>query len=75
MDSRPAAPLAMQIARQGANGFTFLDLFHIDLNGNISNPAGAGIPTTRNGVATSVPIYTGTNTPVSPPVGAIWIKA
>ena len=75
MDSRPAAPLAMQIARQAVNGFTFLDVFHVDLNGNILNPAGAGIPTTRNGVATSVPIYTGTNTPVSPPVGAIWIKA
>lgn len=79
MDSRPAAPLAMQIARQGVNGFSFLDIFHIDLNGNITIPFGAGLPTSRNGVGVvSVPIYTGYTggaNPTNPPTGSIRIDA
>jgi hypothetical protein len=47
----------------------------VDASGNYNGFAGVGIPTTRAGVATSVPIYTGTSTPSSPPTGSIWIKA
>jgi hypothetical protein len=47
----------------------------VDASGNYNGPASGGIPTTRNGTATSVPIYTGTTTPSSPPTGSIWIKA
>lgn len=47
----------------------------LTLSGNISGGVGSGLPTTRNGAATSVPIYTGTNTPSSPPTGSIWVKA
>lgn len=34
--------------------------------------AGGGIPMTRNGSPVSVPIYTGSTTPSSPPTGSIW---
>jgi hypothetical protein len=55
-------------------------------NANYANSAGSAgsatnatnannIGSIRNGSTTNVPIYTGTNTPSSPPTGAIWIKA
>jgi hypothetical protein len=55
-------------------------------NSNYANSAGSAgsatnatnasnIGSIRNGSATNVPIYTGTNTPSSPPTGSIWIKA
>lgn len=47
----------------------------VDQSGNYNGPIGGGIPTTRNGAALSVPIFTGTTTPVNPPTGSIWIKA
>lgn len=48
----------------------------VDNSGNFNGPSGGGIPTTRNGTATSVPIYTGTTTPTGTiPTGAIWIDA
>lgn len=47
----------------------------VDNSGNFNGPAGGGIPTTRNGTATSVPVYTGTSSPSSPPTGSVWIKA
>lgn len=58
-------------------GTTALDngLLFTDGAGNLTGPAGGGIPVTRNNVAGSVPIYTGTTTPSSPPTGSIWAKA
>ncbi len=47
----------------------------IDTAGNLIGTAGSGIPTTRNGAGTSVPIYTGANSPSNPPTGSIWVKA
>lgn len=47
----------------------------VDNSGNFNGPVGGGVPVTRAGVATSVPIYTSTTTPTSPPTGSIWIKA
>ena len=47
----------------------------VDNSGNYNGPAGGGVPTTRNGTATSVPIYTGTTTPSNPPTGSLWSKA
>lgn len=47
----------------------------VDSSGNYNGPAACGIPVTRNGTASSVPIYTGTTTPSSPPTGSIWIKS
>ncbi len=41
----------------------------------IGASAGIGIPMTRNGAAASVPIYTGTTTPVNPPTGSLWFNA
>src|SRR5258707_2414060 len=47
--------------------------FRIDIaTGNLIGNAGTGLPTTRNGAAVSAPIYTGANTPSSPPTGSIW---
>ncbi len=63
------------------NAITFYDAtsgngLSIDTSANILGLVGSGIPTTRNGAATSVPIYTGTTTtPSSPPTGSIWVKA
>ncbi|MGZ6321554.1 MAG: hypothetical protein ACXWQR_19900 [Ktedonobacterales bacterium] len=51
------------------------NILTVDASGNINNPAGAGIPTTRNGAALSVPIYTGATTPSNPPTGSIWASA
>lgn len=48
---------------------------YVDQSGNYNGPVGGGIPTTRNGSATSAPIFTGTSTPSSPPTGSIWVKA
>lgn len=45
------------------------------VTGNITGSTTTGIPTNRNAAATSVPIYTGTTTPTSPPTGSVWIKA
>jgi predicted outer membrane repeat protein len=56
-------------------GNTGGSLSWVDFSGNYNGQVATGIPTTRNGSATSVPIYTGTSTPSSPPTGAIWIKA
>lgn len=51
---------------------------NVTTSGNISGPVAGGIPTTRNGSALSVPIYTGytggTN-PSNPPTGSIRIDA
>ena len=51
----------------------------VDASGNYNGDTSCGIPTSRNtgsgAVATSVPIYTGTTTPTTPPTGSIWIKA
>ena len=45
------------------------------ITGNYSGPIGGGIPTTRNGAALSVPIYTGATTPSNPPTGSLWFNA
>lgn len=46
---------------------------YIDDAGNYNGGANCGIPTTRNAVATSVPIFTGTTTPTGAiPVGSLW---
>jgi hypothetical protein len=50
-------------------------LSYVDVSGNYNAPAGGGIPTTRAGTATSVPIYTSTSSPSTPPTGSIWVKA
>ncbi|MDE1904950.1 MAG: hypothetical protein KGH75_00685 [Rhodospirillales bacterium] len=48
---------------------------YIDDSGNYNGPANCGIPTTRNGTATSVPIFTGTTTPTGTiPTGSIWLN-
>lgn len=47
----------------------------VDASGNYNGGTACGLPTNRNGTATSVPIYTGTTTPSSPPTGSIWAKA
>lgn len=59
----------------GLHAAAFAQLAGATFTGNIGGPIGGGIPTTRNGAALSVPIYTGTTTPSSPPTGAIWIKS
>lgn len=50
------------------------------ISGNFIGPVACGIPMTRNGAATSKPLYTGTTTPTgdgvtTPATGAAWIKA
>lgn len=48
----------------------------VDQAGNFGSAVpGATIPTTRNGIANPVPIYTGSATPVNPPTGALWGNA
>lgn len=47
----------------------------VDNSGNFNGPIGGGIPTTRNGAALSVPIYTGSTTPSNPPTGSLWASA
>jgi hypothetical protein len=84
--SPPASGAANGVVFQAWDGTTSYNPFSvggqygaapawIDKLGNYNGSAGTGIPTTRNAVAASVPIYTGTTTPSSPPTGSIWIKA
>jgi hypothetical protein len=82
----PTSGTAQLIAFNGWTGSAAYNIFSlggrygsaaawIDGSGNYNGPVGGGIPTTRAGAATSVPIYTSTSTPSSPPTGSIWIKA
>jgi hypothetical protein len=81
--SPPASGAANGVVFQAWDGSTSYNPFSvggqygaapawIDKLGNYNGPVGGGIPTTRNGVATSAPIYTGSTTPSLPPTGALW---
>jgi hypothetical protein len=63
-----------QVFSDGAISFDSGDITS-DGAGNLTSIAGGGIPMTRAGVAISVPIYTSTTTPSSPPTNSVWIKA
>jgi hypothetical protein len=71
-----SSAVVAQVFGDGAATFAKLtsngDLY---FNGNASAAVGSGIPMTRAGVAVSVPIYTSTTTPSSPPTNSVWIKA
>jgi hypothetical protein len=47
---------------------------YVDNSGNYNGPVGGGVPTTRNAVALSARIFTGTTTPSSPRAGDIWLN-